>query len=64
MILRRLQAVELSRVSACPASPVTHCNPFLGEGIVGSIGLPFPGTDSKVIDMDTEKKFQWAKMVN
>ncbi len=35
------------------ASPVTHANPL--EGIIkeGSIGIPFPDTDSKVIDMET-----------
>lgn len=33
------------------ASPVTHCNPVDGENRVGSIGLPFPDTDVKLIDL-------------
>jgi long-chain acyl-CoA synthetase len=35
------------------ASPVTHCNPLYGERIVGSIGVPYPDVDAKVVDMDT-----------
>lgn len=37
------------------ASPVTHCNP-VGRTMrtvkVGSIGLPLPGTDAKIVDLD------------
>jgi len=38
-------------------SPVTHCNP-LTEGMAraGSIGIPFPETDSKIVDMDDPSK--------
>ncbi|HYB06564.1 MAG TPA: long-chain fatty acid--CoA ligase [Nitrososphaerales archaeon] len=34
-------------------SPVTHCNP-LSEGGVrdGSIGIPYPDTDAKIVDLD------------
>ena len=32
------------------ASPVTHCNPLFGERRTGSIGLPFPDTEAKVVD--------------
>ena len=32
------------------ASPVTHCNPLYGERRLGSVGLPFPGVDAKVVD--------------
>jgi long-chain acyl-CoA synthetase len=36
------------------ASPVTHNNPpFLGEGREGSIGIPVPSTDAKVVDVET-----------
>jgi long-chain acyl-CoA synthetase len=35
------------------ASPVTHCNPLYSEDRPGSIGLPLPGTDCKVVDPDT-----------
>lgn len=33
------------------ASPVTHCNPEQGENRAGSIGLPFPNTEAKLIDL-------------
>lgn len=32
------------------SSPVTHCNPVLGGGRAGTIGLPFPDTDARVVD--------------
>ena len=35
------------------ASPVTHSNPLRGRRKVGSIGLPLPSTDAKVVDMNT-----------
>ena len=33
-------------------SPVTHCNPVYGERRVGSIGLPTPLTEARVVDPD------------
>ncbi|MGY5878944.1 MAG: long-chain fatty acid--CoA ligase [Candidatus Thorarchaeota archaeon] len=39
------------------ASPVTHANPLDKEKRkVGSIGLPFPSTDSKIVDLDDKTK--------
>jgi long-chain acyl-CoA synthetase len=38
------------------ASPVTHANPFSGKRKVGSIGLPRPDTDSKIVDLETGEK--------
>jgi long-chain acyl-CoA synthetase len=35
------------------ASPVTHFNPYEGKRPPGSIGLPFPSTDAKVVDQET-----------
>jgi long-chain acyl-CoA synthetase len=36
------------------ASPVTHNNPpFLGEGREGSIGIPIPSTDARIVDVET-----------
>ncbi|HTT34705.1 MAG TPA: long-chain fatty acid--CoA ligase, partial [Thermoplasmata archaeon] len=35
------------------ASPVTHANPVTGERRIGSIGLPFPGTDQRLVDPET-----------
>jgi len=36
------------------ASPVTHCNPIRSGGRIGYIGVPFPDTDCKIVDADTE----------
>ena len=33
-------------------SPVTHCNPIYGERRVGSIGLPVPMTDARIVDTE------------
>lgn len=35
------------------ASPVTHANPIHGKRKVGSIGLPLPDTDARIVDMET-----------
>jgi long-chain acyl-CoA synthetase len=34
------------------ASPITHLNPLRGKRKYGSIGMPFPDTDSAVVDME------------
>jgi len=34
-------------------SPVTHSNPLLGRRKPGSIGVPLPDTDAKVVDIET-----------
>ncbi len=34
-------------------SPVTHANPADGSRRVGSIGLPLPDTDEKIVDLET-----------
>ncbi|MFP3471151.1 AMP-binding protein, partial [Micrococcus sp. SIMBA_144] len=33
-------------------SPSTHRNPPFGERKIGSIGIPFPGTDCQIVDED------------
>ena len=41
------------------ASPVTHCNPVdrtMRTVRVGSIGLPLPDTDARIVDVETGKK--------
>jgi long-chain acyl-CoA synthetase len=35
------------------ASPVTHANPIFGRRKVGTIGLPWPDTEARVVDIDT-----------
>jgi len=38
------------------ASPVTHANPVFGDNRIGTIGVPWPDTDSKIVDLETGKK--------
>ncbi len=38
------------------ASPVTHANPLFGRNKPGTIGLPFPDTVSKIMDIETGEK--------
>lgn len=35
------------------ASPVTHANPISGDEVSGTIGLPLPDTDARIVDMHT-----------
>jgi long-chain acyl-CoA synthetase len=35
------------------ASPITHANPLYGVRKVGSIGIPIPNTDAKIVDLAT-----------
>ncbi|NJD67745.1 MAG: long-chain fatty acid--CoA ligase [Candidatus Methylomirabilota bacterium] len=35
------------------ASPVTHANPLYGARKVGTIGLPLPDTDARIVDLET-----------
>jgi long-chain acyl-CoA synthetase len=35
------------------ASPVTHVNPMAGRRKLGSIGLPIPGTEARIVDPET-----------
>jgi len=37
-------------------SPITHANPIYGERKPGSIGMPVPDTDCKIVDLD-----DWTK---
>jgi long-chain acyl-CoA synthetase len=40
------------------ASPVTHANPIYNGGgnRIGTIGLPFPDTDARIVDLETGSK--------
>ncbi len=33
------------------ASPLTHCTPLFGERRPGSVGLPFPDTEARIVDL-------------
>lgn len=37
-------------------SPQTHLNPYKGVSKVGSIGIPYPDTDVRIVDIETGKK--------
>ncbi|MFN4074169.1 MAG: long-chain-fatty-acid--CoA ligase [Thermus sp.] len=37
------------------ASPVTHCNPLHGPRKLGSVGLPFPGVEARVVDEEGQE---------
>ncbi|MGD2027607.1 MAG: alpha/beta fold hydrolase [Anaerolineales bacterium] len=37
------------------ASPVTHANPLQGTKRTGSIGIPIPNTDAKIVDLVTDE---------
>jgi long-chain acyl-CoA synthetase len=39
-------------------SPITHANPIMGKRKEGSIGLPIPDTDCRIVDLD-----DWTKEV-
>jgi long-chain acyl-CoA synthetase len=38
------------------ASPVTHANPIFGQNKIGTIGLPFPDTEARIMDVETGEK--------
>ena len=38
------------------ASPVTHSNPINGRHKVGSIGLPLPSTEARIVDLKTGRR--------
>jgi long-chain acyl-CoA synthetase len=38
------------------ASPVTHGGPLDGTAMTGSIGVPFPSTDCRIVDEETETR--------
>ena len=56
-VLERFEKLTGSRIvegfGLTETSPVTHVNPLEGVRKVGSIGIPFPDTDSKVVDLET-----------
>ncbi|MEN2974704.1 MAG: long-chain fatty acid--CoA ligase [Candidatus Caldarchaeales archaeon] len=49
-------AVLVEGYGLTEASPVTHCNPFdptMKTVKIGSIGIPLPDTDAKIVDLET-----------
>ena len=39
------------------APTASHCNPMLGENREGSIGLPLPGVDAAIVDLEKGDRF-------
>ncbi|HMO57063.1 MAG TPA: long-chain fatty acid--CoA ligase, partial [Roseiflexaceae bacterium] len=37
-------------------SPVSHANPLYGESRKGSIGIPLPDVDAKIVDLDNDQE--------
>ena len=56
-VQRDFEAVTGGRVvegyGLTEASPVTHCNPVHGDRRLGTIGLPFPSTEARVVEPDS-----------
>jgi long-chain acyl-CoA synthetase len=52
----RFEAVSGARLvegyGTTEASPATHCNPVQGRRKPGSVGVPLPGTDARIVDPD------------
>ena len=55
-VLERFEALTGSKIvegyGLTETSPVTHANPLNGRRKIGSIGVPFPNTDMKVVRVD------------
>ena len=58
-ILRRFEEMTGGKIvegyGLTETSPVTHANPLDGQRKIGSIGVPFPNTDMKVVSLDDGK---------
>jgi long-chain acyl-CoA synthetase len=56
-VLERFEAMTGGRIvegfGLTETSPVTHCNPVRGKRKIGSIGVPLPGTDARIVDLET-----------
>jgi long-chain acyl-CoA synthetase len=56
---QRTGAVIVEGYGLTESSPVTHINPFKGERKAGSIGVPVPDTDAKIVDItDSQKRME------
>ncbi|MDA2931006.1 long-chain fatty acid--CoA ligase [Acidobacteria bacterium AH-259-O06] len=59
-VLERFEELTGSKIvegfGLTEASPVTHVNPLNGVRKVGSIGLPVPSTEAKIVDAETGQK--------
>lgn len=57
---RRFQEVTGGRLvegyGLSETSPVTHANPLATQDRIGTIGIPFPDTDCRIVDEETESR--------
>ena len=60
VLLRRFQELTGARLvegyGLSEASPVTHANPAFGQNRIGTVGLPWPDTEVKIVDAETGEK--------
>ncbi|MBA5873214.1 MAG: AMP-binding protein [Nitrospira sp. CR1.2] len=53
----RLSGVTISEgYGLTEAGPTTHCNPIQGPHPSGSMGLPFPDTDARIVDLENGRR--------
>ena len=53
----RLTDVKISEgYGLTEAGPVTHCNPVYGNRPGNSIGVPFPDTETRIVDLETGER--------
>ncbi len=55
-VIRKFEGLTRAAISEgfglTEAAPITHANPFNGVRKVGSVGLPFPDTDCRIVDLE------------
>ncbi|MFZ7126566.1 MAG: long-chain-fatty-acid--CoA ligase [Desulfobacterales bacterium] len=49
---KKTGAIIVEGFGLTESSPVTHVNPFHGNRKVGSIGLPIPDTEARIVDLE------------
>ncbi len=61
-VQQRFEALSGSRLvegyGLSEASPVTHCNLFYGRQVKGSIGLPLPDTEARIVDPTSDEPLE------
>lgn len=59
-VQERFQALTGARLvegyGLSEASPVTHSNPAFGENRIGTIGIPWPDTEARIVDVETGER--------
>jgi len=53
---RLTQARIVEGYGLSEASPVTHANPIFGKRKISSIGLPWPDTEARIVDIESGKR--------